>query len=141
MLVALAAVASVVLFLAILGLVGFAHIAEARERRRRRHLEFTGILAGVTFENLFDDNYALIRDTQVPVLQEMLAAGSHGVSLSTLRKTFRSISRRYPDLFDGYCFEQWLAFLEQAGLVFCRDKRIVLSHEGRGFLDHRRVTH
>ena len=139
MLVALVGAAAFLFLFGVLILVAFAHVAEMRERKRLRQLNFNGILAGIAYEQAFDENYALIWQTQVQPLM-VIAANQHGVPISALKPWFRTLAKRYPDLYDGYCFEQWLNFLEQSRLIGQRDKRIVLTPEGRGFLEHCRVA-
>ena len=140
MLVAFAAVAALLFLFAFFGLVAFAHLAEMKERKRLRKLNCNGILAGICYEQAFDENYALIWQTQIPALQ-MVGEARQGIQISALKPLFRSLAKCYPDLYDGYCFEQWLNFLEQSRLIGLHEKRVLLTPEGRGFLEHCRVAH
>lgn len=85
----------------------------------------------------FEPDYAVIWDTQVPALNLISHAGAHGVALPRLYRCYLEQSRHYPELYEGSSFRTWVAFLEDAHLIVCDDDRMLLSREGRDFLDYR----
>jgi hypothetical protein len=88
----------------------------------------------------FDLDHALVWETQIPILQLISIAGPHGISVRRLHRAYLESAGRYPELYDGSSFKQWLEFLECAQLVACIDgQRVLLTSQGREFL-HYRIT-
>jgi hypothetical protein len=85
----------------------------------------------------FDPEYAIIWDTQLPAMELISAAGKRGVAKHDLLFRYCKDACRYPELYDGSSFKQWLHFLESAQLIACNQTRVVLTAEGREFLHFR----
>jgi hypothetical protein len=87
----------------------------------------------------FDPDHALVWETQVPMLQLVSESGRHGISVTHLREAYFESACHYPEIYDGFTFEQWLEFLEDAQLVASTGKHVLLTSKGRDFL-HYRIT-
>lgn len=85
----------------------------------------------------FDSDYAILWDTQIPALELIRGAGRKGVTVRVLGASYRSNARRYPELYDGGSFQQWLTFLESAQLIACDGNRVMLTAEAQKFLECR----
>jgi hypothetical protein len=87
----------------------------------------------------FDPDHALVWETQVPMLQLVSESGRHGISVTHLREAYLESACHYPEIYDGFTFEQWLEFLEDARLVTRTGKHVLVTSKGRDFL-HYRIT-
>lgn len=85
----------------------------------------------------FEAEYAALWETQVPALTLVASEGPNGVSIQALHKFYRRSARRYPELYDGSSFQQWVMFLQAAELIVVGDKRVVIRKEGLDFLKFR----
>lgn len=120
------------------------HVWGSRMARRAKARTARGngrLLAGLSFEQAFDENYVLIWETQVPALREISSCGRAGLPVKGLKPWFRRAARLYPALYDGFSFDDWLCFLYRAQLVQLSGNRVRLTAEGRGFLDYCGVAH
>lgn len=116
--------------------------ARMAQKARIRNVRGNGrLLAGLSFEQAFDENYVLIWETQVPALRTIASSGLTGVPVKALKPWFRRAARNYPALYDGFSFEDWLCFLYRVQLVQLTGNRVRLTPEGRGFLDYCGVAH
>lgn len=88
----------------------------------------------------FEPDYAIIWDTQVPAMELISRAGALGLALPRLWRCYVEQSTRYPELYEGSSFRNWIAFLEQAQLIECDDDAVVLTREGQEFLKYRVAT-
>lgn len=91
---------------------------------------FTSVPIAVAFE----PQYAVLWDTQLPALQLLASAGEAGVPVLRLCSCYIAASHRYPELYDGCSFPQWLDFFIQGNLAVRHDSRVVLTADGREFL-------
>jgi hypothetical protein len=87
----------------------------------------------------FDPDHALVWETQVPMLQLVAESGRRGISVTHLREAYFESACHYPEIYDGFTFEQWLEFLEDARLVTRTGKQVLLTSKGRDLL-HYRIT-
>ncbi|MGA2964273.1 MAG: hypothetical protein ABSD96_21645, partial [Candidatus Korobacteraceae bacterium] len=99
--------------------------------------EFSSVLS---IALAFDSDQALVWNTQVPLLQLILQSGSQGISVACLRKAYGESVRRYPEIYEGFTFQQWLRFLDEAQLVICSGKRVFLTRKGTDFLRYGLTT-
>lgn len=99
--------------------------------------EFSSVLS---IALAFDSDQALVWNTQVPLLQLILQSGSQGISVPRLRNTYGESVRRYPEIYEGFTFQQWLWFLDEAQLVICGGKRVFLTRKGIDFLRYGLTT-
>jgi hypothetical protein len=128
-------VSAVVFFMLVLGLLAGAAVSEYAQLRRIRFdpqaRPFT-----LTLQKNFDPEHALLWATQVPALQMLSAAGHRGLKYECLYRTFQKAARRYPELYDGSSFAQWLLFLERQALITMSWSRVRLTEHGMEFLQH-----
>jgi hypothetical protein len=134
------ALLSVILFVVTLVLLGF---AEASEARKMRNAEAS--LEGTPFRVLsvcdaFEPEYAVLWETQAPALRFVAAAGAKGVSRPNLYAFYRRTAGRYPELYEGSSFKQWLEFLEASELIYDRAGRVGITPQGSEFLRFRVET-
>lgn len=134
------ALASVVVFVGTLVLIAFANMAEEQQLRR---LEINR--AGEPFRVLsvcdaFEPEYTVLWETQVPALCLIAAESSRGLPLPKLREVYRCSAKRYPELYDGCTFQQWLTFLQMAELITTTEHRATITKEGLDFLKYRVPT-
>jgi hypothetical protein len=119
----------------VVGIV-FAHAMSAL--RERMWLESSGEpFAVLSMALAFDSDHALVWETQAPILQLVSEAGWHGISTKRVREAYRESARHYPEIYDGFTFQQWLKFLEDAQLVARTGKHALLTSKGRDFLHYR----
>jgi len=134
------AILSVVLFVVTLSLLGFAEVAETR-RLRALDTARTGCAFRVlSVCDAFEPDYAVLWETQVPVLRRIAAAGGKGVARNQMFVLYRRAANCYPELYDGSGFQQWLEFLQEAELVTVRENRIAITPQGVQFLRYRVET-
>ncbi len=134
------ALISVVLFVVTLILLGFAEASEARKLRMA-----DASAAGSPFRILsvcdaFEPEYAVLWETQAPALRFIATAGTKGVTRPNLFALYKRAACRYPELYEGSSFQQWLEFLECSELVSVRDGRIAITPQGLQFLRFRVET-
>jgi hypothetical protein len=122
---------AVLAFFAVLLMTCVAGTWEQRERRRRA---LEGIFAGMSPRSL-TDNTRLVWWTQVPALQYLESRDRQGAPANALRPLYAAMMRRYPALYEGHSFEEWLQFLSQAGVVFRQQERLLLAPHGHNLLD------
>lgn len=106
----------------------------AWERPPKRRFSRARSFGVVPVGGAFDPEYALLWETQVGAVQLISAAGGDGVTQASLRPLFEQEARRYPELYDGASFEDWLEFLEQAEVAARRAGTLTITHTGREFL-------
>lgn len=82
----------------------------------------------------FAPDYALLWETQVPALKLVASAGENGLSIYRLSAWYLNSSRRYPELYEGSSFQQWLEFLMGEHLLARTGSAIALTVEGAHFL-------
>jgi hypothetical protein len=85
----------------------------------------------------FEAEYAALWETQVPALTLIASEDPSGVSIQALHRFYRRSARRYPELYDGSSFQQWVMFLETTELIVVGDKRVTITKEGLEFLKFR----
>ncbi len=130
-------VAAFIFFVLVLAALAVARVIEQREARH-----FSLRLPGRPFSALsvvhaFEEHSAVLWDTQIPALQVICSAGPKGVHFGRVRRVYAMSARRYPELYDGTSFEQWLRFLAEAELITFQEDRIAITAQGRQFLKYR----
>ncbi len=132
--------AAVVFFLLVLVALGIAQLAEKKEERRI-FLQIPGkAFTVICVAQAFEEDSAILWDTQVPALRQIAIGGSRGVSVAKMRRFFAGTSKQYPELYEGIRFEQWIRFLEDAELVMLStDDRIAITPQGVQFLRYRLI--
>jgi hypothetical protein len=89
----------------------------------------------------FDPDQALVWDTQIPMLQLVAQSEQSGTSVARLRKAYRESVGHYPEIYEGFTFEQWLRSLDEAQLVTCIRRRVRVTRKGAEFLQYRHTAH
>src|SRR3954462_2550116 len=109
--------AALIFFILVIAALGVAHFAERKEERRL-FLRIPGKpFTVISIAQAFEEDSAILWDTQIPALRLVATGGSRGVCSSKMRELFVSSSGEYPELYEGVRFEQWVQFLEDAELV------------------------
>lgn len=106
----------------------------AWEQRRRQASRPRRRFAVIPAQGAFEAEQAPLWDTQVPAIQLISAAGYDGLHEGSLKANFLAQARRYPELYEGAEFEDWLEFLEAAGVARRNLGTITITHMGREFL-------
>jgi hypothetical protein len=130
------ALASYFVFFMILLLLWVAGKLEARELRRKAVLPLHNPIPLLSITQAFDPVYAVVWEAPIAAMRLAASRGTPGVPASKLRPLFRRTARRFPEIYDGCTFAQWLAFLEQTGLIASDGHRVFLTAEGESFLKY-----
>ncbi len=85
----------------------------------------------------FDPDHAIIWETQIPALQLIASSGRDGILVRELASLYHQNARRYPELYEGSSFGNWLEFLRTSGLVKLGIAKVSLTFEGERFLRYR----
>jgi hypothetical protein len=132
--------AAIIFFVLVLVALGIAQLAERKEERRL-FLQIPGKpFTVICVAQAFEEDSAILWDTQIPALRQIAIGGTRGVSVAKMRRFFAGTSKQYPELYEGVRFEQWVRFLEDAELVMlAADDRIAITPQGVQFLRYRLV--
>ncbi len=132
--------AATIFFVLVLVALGIAQLAERKEERRL-FLQIPGKpFTVISIAQAFEEDSAILWDTQVPALRQIAIGGGKGVSVAKMRRFFAGTSKQYPELYEGVRFEQWIRFLEDAELIMLStDDRIAITPQGIQFLRYRVV--
>ncbi len=122
-------------FMAIVVLLSIASVLESRERQRRSATSHK-LFPVLSLTDSLDPSYVIVWQTQLAVLGQMSAAGSMGLAVKSLRPLFSQLARRYPELYEGTTFDEWVGFLEQERLARRAGNTMWLTAEGHAMLEH-----
>lgn len=127
-------VSAVIFFVLVLALLAIAAIAEYGQMQRIR---FDPAARPFTLSLLepADPAHALLWSTQVPALQLLRDAGAHGLKYEEAYGAYGRAARKYPELYEGSSFAQWLLFLEKHELISLAWSRVKLTGHGQQFLE------
>lgn len=134
------AILSIVTFFVTLVLLGVAEWSEARQVRNADALAEGTPFRVLSVCDAFEQEYAVLWETQAPALRLIAQAGPKGVARQRLFILYRRAATQFPELYDGTSFRQWLGFLEHAELVSLRESRVVITPVGLQFLRYRVET-
>jgi len=134
------AVASYLIFFSVLVLLWIASTLEAREMRRKSIPWLANPFPQLTISQAFDPVYSRLWNAPIRALARVEAAGPIGLPVGKLRPEFRKACCRFPEIYDGCSFAQWLQFLEQTRLISCDGRRVSLTPDGVAFLRYRFTT-
>ena len=87
----------------------------------------------------FDPIYAVLWEEPLAALRLIESSRPSDMRVERLQPIFNQAAVRFPEIYDGHTFSQWLELLEEAGLIVWGDE-IKLTSEGRAFLTSRFVT-
>lgn len=130
--------AAFVFFILVLIALSVAQLAERKEERRL-FLRIPGKpFTVISVAQAFEEDSAILWDTQVPALQLIATGGPKGMPVAKMRRFFSGTAKQYPELYEGVYFEQWIHFLEGAELVLIApDEKIAITPQGLEFLKYR----
>jgi hypothetical protein len=134
------AIASLLFFFLVVALLWIANTLESRTIRRRRILIPTESLAPLSINEAFEPIYSVLWEAPIAALELVQSAGPSGIPVARLRPIYRQAATRFPEIYDGCGFVEWLRFLEATDLIFWAGCKIVLTPEGKAFLRYRFVT-
>ncbi len=129
------ALASVLVFIAIMVLLALAALAEYGQLQRIR-FDPSAQPFSLVLTEAFDPEHAILWGTQVSALLLINSAGARGLAYNRLYHAYTETAQRYPELYEGSSFAQWLFFLEQNELVTLTSYRVRMTGYGREFLKH-----
>ena len=130
--------AAFVFFILVLIALSVAQLAERKEERRI-FLRIPGKpFTVIRVAQAFEEDSAILWETQVPALQLIAEFGARGIPVTRMRRFFVRTAKRYPELYEGVYFEQWVRFLEEAELIIlASDEKIAITPQGLEFLKFR----
>ena len=128
-------VAAVVGFVVIVSLLLLADLAERRHVQQLRLIGSSpASFPALSIAHAFDPDRSILWDSQLPVLQQLASAAAKGCPLAQLYTFYLQGAQRYPELYEGSSYEQWLAFLAAGELVRLESDRGYITGEGRQFV-------
>jgi hypothetical protein len=140
MLVLILAIASFLVFFAIAALLLIAGTLESRTIRHKRTLTLAKPLPLLSIAEAFDPIYSVLWEAPVAALKLIDSAGLSGVPVARLRPIYEEAAARFPEIYEGCAFVQWLQFLEQTQLISWHGYSVVLTPDGHNFIRFRFVT-
>jgi hypothetical protein len=134
------AIASFLLFFVIIVLLCVASTLESCAIGRERILTRTKPLALLSITEAFDPIYAVLWEAPIAALELIDSAGTPGIPVARLHPIYEGAAARFPEIYDGCSFLQWLQFLEKTQLISWHGYKVMLTSDGRAFLQFRFVT-
>jgi hypothetical protein len=134
------AIASFLLFFFVVVLLCIANTLESRTLPRKGILTQAKPLALLSITEAFDPIYSVLWEAPIAALELINSAGTSGMPVARLRPLYDEAAARFPEIYDGCSFLQWLRFLEEAELISWHSYKLVLTPDGQAFLRFRFVT-
>jgi len=134
------AIASFLVFFAIVVLLLIADTLESRAIRHKRNLALAKPLALLSIAEAFDPIYSVPWEAPVAALKLIDSAGLSGIPVARLRPIYEEAAVRFPEIYEGCAFVQWLQFLEDTQLISWHRYNVALTPDGHAFLRFRFVT-
>jgi hypothetical protein len=134
------AIASFLAFFSIVPLLWLAKALESRNIQHKRRGCLEQPFTFLSINHAFEPTFAPLWEAPIHGLELMKSAGAQGIPVSRLRPIFNKTAVRFPEMYDGYSFEQWLQFLEDTELACWTGHKFVLTPRGREFLVYRFMT-
>ena len=134
------AIASFLIFVLIVVLLCIANTLESRAIRRKGFLTLAKPLALLSISEAFDPIYSVLWEAPLAALERIDSAGTRGIPVARLRPIYDDAAVRFPEIYDGCSFLQWLQFMEEAEFISWHTYRLVLTPDGQAFLRYRFVT-
>ena len=138
--VLLLAAASFLFFLLVVVLLCIANTVESRTLRRKRIPPEAKSLALLSIAEAFDPIYSVLWEAPIAALELIDSAGLTGIPPARLRPIYERAAARFPEIYDGCSFLQWLQFLEETRLISWQAYKVVLTLDGQALLRFRFVT-
>jgi hypothetical protein len=134
------AVAAGVLFFGIVGLLWLADRLESRRNRSdNAHSSQPTPQPFLSLDQAFDPIFAVLWEAPAAGLQLIGSGTATGTAAVRLLPIFRQAARRFPEIYDGHSFVQWLQTLQEAQLIAWKAHGLVLTQDGHSFLKSRFV--
>ena len=130
----LVVVAAVIAFILIVSLLLLADLAERKHVSQLRLGPLAQPFSAFSIAHAFDPERFMLWDTQLPLLEQLNSAGQRGFSLVQLYSFYQHLGGRYPELYEGSSFEDWLGFLAASELVRLETDHGYITVQGRQFL-------
>jgi hypothetical protein len=140
MLMLILAIASFLLFFVISVLLWVPSTLESQAIGRERVLTRAKPLALLSITEAFDPIFAVLWEAPIAALELIDSAGTPGIPVARLRPIYKGAAARFPEIYDGRSFLQWLQFLEETHLISWHGSNVLLTPDGRAFLQFRFVT-
>jgi hypothetical protein len=134
------AVASFLAYVGIVALLCLAEGLESRTRRARPPIRRVDPFSTLNLAQAFEPTFAALWEAPIRALSRLSSAGAEGLPASQLRSIYREAAARFPEIYDGYHFQQWLQFLENSELICWDGQQVTLTRKGREFLEYRFIT-
>ncbi|HEX4919557.1 MAG TPA: hypothetical protein VFV92_02330 [Candidatus Bathyarchaeia archaeon] len=134
------AVASFLAFVSIVLLLWLANTLEARRACRESEIHAGPSFAVLSITQAFEPVFAVLWEAPIHSLELIQSGGTRGIPVSRLRFTFNQAAACFPEIYDGFGFEQWLQFLEDAQFVVWNGQQVTITREGNEFLEYRFTT-
>jgi hypothetical protein len=140
MLLLILAVASFSAFFLVMAWLRVASAHESREIHRQLIATHAKPLSLLSITDAFDPIHAILWEAPIAALQVIDSAGASGIPVARLHSIFVKAAARFPEIYEGCSFVQWLQFLEQNRLISWNGYRAILTLEGREFLKCRFIS-
>ncbi len=88
-------------------------------------------------QDAFEPDAASIWEPQIEILRLITERGEQGIQAESLRPRFLQMAIRFPELYEGVEYQDWLESLERQELISYDEGRICVTDVGTAFLRHR----
>jgi hypothetical protein len=120
------AIASFLVFVSITLLLWLAGHLENRKRSHREELLGAEPFTFLSVYQAFEPVFSILWEGPIQALEITRRAGKRGIPVSRLRPIFAEAAKRFPEVYDGYTFQQCLQFMEGSELIqWCGQKAIL----------------
>jgi hypothetical protein len=140
MVLVILAIASFLGFFLIVARLCVASTRDSREIHRQIIATRAKPLSLPSITDAFDPICAILWEAPIAALELIESAGPPGMPAGRLQPIFAKAAARFPEIYEGCSFVQWLQFLEQNQLVSWNGYCVVLTPEAREFLKYRFTT-
>ena len=91
-------------------------------------------LASLNIQLSHERTYRAIFGNEIIALARMNETG--GAIVETLKQIYSDAATKYPELYNTYTYENWLAYLVNSNLAFQKENHYETTPYGRGFLKY-----
>ena len=134
MVVTLLTVASFLVSLTAFVMLWIANRGKSWAKCESRSASLGGPGIHLSVEQAFDPVYAMLWDAPIAALQLVDSAGASGVPPRRVRPVFSEAAGRFPEIYEGCAFAQWIRLFQDMELVDCCGERMTISESGRRLL-------
>ena len=134
------AIASFLIFVTAVVLLCIADTLESRTIRRNRELIESQPLALLSIAEAYNPVYSALWEAPIAALELIESAGLSGVPAARLRPIYEQAAARFPEIYDGCSFLQWVQFLEATRLIAWLGFSVVVTPDGHAFLRFHFIT-